>query len=148
MSNERRTKHHQLSALFVNYHQILHMQSNLKLIPQLITLHTKQPNVPSIRRVNWRRWKCEWSLYIQVVCVRCGSKTGHQKDMCLTKIKLHVHNVLTILGSVVYIIGRNVMINKLWRGSWLWVWISSYELWKPWWKWLQAHDLDSLTILH
>ena len=32
--------------------------------------------------------------------VRCGSKNGHQNDMCLKEIGLHAQNMLTILGSM------------------------------------------------
>ena len=37
--------------------------------------------------------------------VRCGSKNGHQKDLCLIKIGLHAQNLLTILDSTINIIG-------------------------------------------
>ena len=37
--------------------------------------------------------------------VRCGFKSGHQKDiMCLKEIGPHAQNMLTILGSIVNII--------------------------------------------
>ena len=41
--------------------------------------------------------------------VRCGSKNGHQKDMCLKEIGLRAQNMLTILGSIVNIIGGTYM---------------------------------------
>ena len=37
--------------------------------------------------------------------VRCGSKNGHQKDKCLKEIRLRVQNTLTIIGSIVDIVG-------------------------------------------
>jgi hypothetical protein len=37
--------------------------------------------------------------------VRCGSKNGQKKDVCLKKIKLHAQNILTILVSIVNRIG-------------------------------------------
>ena len=37
--------------------------------------------------------------------VRCRSKNGHLKDMCLIEIGLCAQNVLTILGSIVNILG-------------------------------------------
>ena len=37
--------------------------------------------------------------------VGCGSKNGHQKDMFLEAIGLRVENLLTILGSIVNIMG-------------------------------------------
>jgi hypothetical protein len=36
--------------------------------------------------------------------VRCRSKDGHQKDMCLKEIGLHAQYWLTILGSIVNIV--------------------------------------------
>ena len=35
-----------------------------------------------------------------------GSKNGHQKVKCLKEIGQHVHNIITILGALVTIIGR------------------------------------------
>ena len=32
--------------------------------------------------------------------IRCGSKNGHQKVMCLKEIGLHAQNTLSILGSI------------------------------------------------
>jgi hypothetical protein len=37
--------------------------------------------------------------------VRCGSKNGYKKDMCLKRIGLHAQNILTILGLIGNIIG-------------------------------------------
>jgi hypothetical protein len=37
--------------------------------------------------------------------VKCTTKNGHQKDMCLKGNGLHVQNMLTIVGSIVNIIG-------------------------------------------
>ena len=36
--------------------------------------------------------------------VRCGSKNGHHKNMCIDEIGLHVQNMLIILGSLVNMI--------------------------------------------
>ena len=36
---------------------------------------------------------------------RCGCKDRHQKDMCLKEIELRAQNMLTILGSIVNMIG-------------------------------------------
>ena len=37
----------------------------------------------------------------ELFVVRCGSKNGHQKNMCLKDIGLHAPNMLTFLGSIV-----------------------------------------------
>ena len=37
--------------------------------------------------------------------VKDKCKNGHQKDMCLNEIGLSVQNMLSILGSIVNIIG-------------------------------------------
>ena len=42
---------------------------------------------------------CEWCI------IRCGSKNGHHKDMFSKEVGLHVQHLLTILGSIVNIIG-------------------------------------------
>jgi hypothetical protein len=41
-----------------------------------------------------------WTPLCECFVVRCGCKSGHQKDTCLKEIELHTQNVLTILGSV------------------------------------------------
>ena len=40
--------------------------------------------------------------------IRCGSKNGHHKSMCLANIGLNAQNLLTIPGSIVNIIGRPI----------------------------------------
>ena len=37
--------------------------------------------------------------------VRCGSKSGYQKDMCLKGIRLRSQNMITILGPIVNVLG-------------------------------------------
>ena len=37
--------------------------------------------------------------------VRCGSKDGHQKDVCLKEIGLRAQTIITVLGSVVNLPG-------------------------------------------
>ena len=37
--------------------------------------------------------------------VSCGSKNGHQKDMCLKEVGICTQNDLTILGSIISING-------------------------------------------
>ena len=44
-----------------------------------------------------------WISIFEWYVVMCGSKNGYQKDMCLTKIGLHAHNMITILDSTVNI---------------------------------------------
>ena len=52
-----------------------------------------------------------WSLFLietaifEWCVVGCGSKNGYQKNMCLKEIGLHAQNLLTILGSIINIIG-------------------------------------------
>jgi hypothetical protein len=49
-------------------------------------------------------------IIIEWYIVRCGSKNGYQKHMCLKVIGLFDQNILTILGSiVVYMIGGTYM---------------------------------------
>jgi hypothetical protein len=38
--------------------------------------------------------------------VRCGSKNEHQKNMCSKEIELYAEYFITILGSIVNIIGQ------------------------------------------
>ena len=53
----------------------------VKLYPYLVTFHIKTPN-------------CEWYV------VRCVSKNGYQKHMCLKEIiGLSAQNMITILGA-------------------------------------------------
>jgi hypothetical protein len=40
--------------------------------------------------------------------VKCGCKNGHQKDMFLKEIGLRAQNTLTVLGSIVNIIGEDI----------------------------------------
>ena len=42
--------------------------------------------------------------------VRCGSKSGHQKDLCLNEIRLCAQKVVANLGLVVNIIRDTYMI--------------------------------------
>ena len=42
--------------------------------------------------------------------VRCGSKNGHQKDMCSKEIGLHAQNLLTIQGSIFNMVEGTCMI--------------------------------------
>ena len=46
----------------------------------------------------------------ECLVVRCGSKNGYLKGiMRLKEIKLHVENMITILGSIVNVIGGTYM---------------------------------------
>ena len=48
---------------------------------------------------------------IPVLCVdMCGSKNEHQKDKYLEEIRLRAQNLLSVLGSIVNIIGGTYMI--------------------------------------
>ena len=45
---------------------------------------------------------------------KCGSKNGHQKlDIGYKEIGLHTQNILTILGSIVNMIGRGAIHENL-----------------------------------
>jgi len=48
-------------------------------------------------------------IYLSRFVVRCGSKTWYQKDMCLEENQLCAHHMLTILSSIVNMIGRIYM---------------------------------------
>ena len=50
--------------------------------------------------MNLRYAGLEWCV------VRCGSKHGHHKNMCLENTGLNAQDLLTILASIVNIIGR------------------------------------------
>ena len=47
----------------------------------------------------------DWTPLFEWYVVRCSSKNGDQKDMCLKEIGLHAQNMITILGSIVNISG-------------------------------------------
>ena len=40
--------------------------------------------------------------------IRCGSKNKYQKNVCLKESELHAQNLITILGSIVNIMGRRI----------------------------------------
>ena len=44
-----------------------------------------------------------WIPIFELHVVRCGSKNGHQKDLCLDEIGLCAQKMVTILGLVVNI---------------------------------------------
>ena len=41
--------------------------------------------------------------------IGCGFKDGHWQDMCWKEIGLHAQNMLTIIGSIVNVIGVTYM---------------------------------------
>ena len=45
-----------------------------------------------------------WTPIFEWCVVKCGSKNGFQKDMCLKEIELRAQNMLPVLESVVNII--------------------------------------------
>ena len=51
-----------------------------------------------------------WTPILEQYAVRCESKNGHQKGMFLKEIILCAQIKLTILGSIVNMIGRTYMI--------------------------------------
>ena len=48
-------------------------------------------------------------MYFEWYVVGCGSKNGYQKDVCLKEIGLRAQNMITILGSIVDVIGGTRM---------------------------------------
>ena len=50
-----------------------------------------------------------WTPIFEWCVVRCGSKNGYQKDMCLKEIGLHAQNMIIILDSIVNVIGETFM---------------------------------------
>ena len=50
-----------------------------------------------------------WTPIPEWYVVRCGSKNGHQKDMCSKEIELRVQNILTILSLIIDVIGETYM---------------------------------------
>ena len=75
-----------------------------------------------------------WTPIFEWYVVRCGSKNGCQKCMCLKGTRLHSQNMLSMLGSIINIIGRTYMtIKRACRFSlWQWKRYSSHELQKLW----------------
>ena len=55
----------------------------------------------------------------QWCAVRCRSKNGHKKHMCLKEIELSAQNVLTILNSIVNIVERGGGERERERATWL-----------------------------
>jgi len=45
-----------------------------------------------------------WSPIFECNVVRCESKNGHQKDMCVREIGVCDYNLLTILDSIINMI--------------------------------------------
>jgi hypothetical protein len=41
-----------------------------------------------------------WTTIFEWCMVRCGSKNGHQNDICLKEFELRAQHLLTILGSI------------------------------------------------
>ena len=50
-----------------------------------------------------------WTLVFEWYMVRCRSKNGHQKDMCLVEVELRAQNMLIILVSIINIIAETYM---------------------------------------
>jgi hypothetical protein len=46
-----------------------------------------------------------WTPIVEWCVVKCGSKNGYPKDMCLEKIGLCAQNSMAFLGSTINIIG-------------------------------------------
>ena len=59
-------------------------------------IEVSRPN--SVTYLNWTPIFAGW-------VVRCRYKNGHKKDVCFKKIGVRAQNLLTGLGSIVYIIG-------------------------------------------
>ena len=43
-------------------------------------------------------------LYFEWYVVRCGSKNGYEKDMCLKETRLRIQNMIITLGSIANIL--------------------------------------------
>ena len=50
-----------------------------------------------------------WIPVFKYYVVICGSKNRHQKDLHAKEIRLHAQNMITILGSMVNMIGGAYM---------------------------------------
>ena len=49
--------------------------------------------------------------HLNMTCVKCGSKSGHQNDLvCLQEIELHALNLSTIVSSIINIIEGGYLI--------------------------------------
>ena len=49
-----------------------------------------------------------WTPILKGYVARCGSKNWHQKRVCSEKIRLCAQNMLTILSSIVNMIGEDL----------------------------------------
>ena len=87
-----------------------------------------------------------WAPIFEWGVVRCRSQNGHQNEMRLKEIGLHVcaQNILSILGSIVCMIRGTYMTIQCAQESSLWSWIRySYDQPpKLWGKWLQLALID------
>ena len=54
-----------------------------------------------------------WTSFFKWYVVMCGSKNGHKKYMYLKEIGLRAQYMMTILGSIVNIIGRGNLYDHL-----------------------------------
>ena len=80
-----------------------------------------------------------WTSIFEWSEVMCGSRNGHQKDMCSKEIGLCAPNMLSVLGSNDNIIGWTYMSISWALESLLWYWIgNSYDLRKLRVNYLQA----------
>ncbi len=69
----------------------------------------KQPNVANSYLVTFLSRHLHWSGVWLDVAPRTSTKKGpkrDQKDMCLTKMRLHAQYMITVLGSIANTIGE------------------------------------------
>ena len=112
-----------------------------------VTDNSQQPNNHWVSKSY--RTTMIWTPICVWYVVRCGSKNGHQKDMCSKVIGLHVSNMLIIQVSTINMIGETYMFIS-------WTQISSFwwcvRLWYELQNFMKANgyrcDLDVLSVLY
>ena len=65
--------------------------------------------------LGWKESMPNWVIYLNPTpifewwAVKCRTKNGHHKNLCLKESRLRAQNLSTILGSIVNIIGGGPM---------------------------------------
>ena len=73
--------------------------------------------------------------------VRCGSKNEYKKDACLKEIGLCAQNMVTILGSLHYMIGGDLYMHLSLTNSIFYVNVSLYKV-----KLLMFYNVQTISL--
>ena len=85
------------------------------------------------------------TLVFERYVLKCGSKNGHQKDLCLKETEqVHAQNLMLILGSTINIDWGDLHDRSMRKRMFtlivneVFIHITSNTLWRKWiWKWFQ-----------